>query len=73
MGVTIPLRSPRSTPPVPPHASFVLAPLGGFVGLFTAGGTLVDHLNYFSTPPDNAYGRLPDGTADLIVTVILEM
>jgi len=49
--------------PVPPHASFSLNPLGGFVGLFAANATLIDYLDYGALPDDHAFGRHPDGTA----------
>jgi len=50
--------------PLPPHASFVLNPLGGFVGLYLSNGTLVDYLSYGTMPVDYAYGRFPDGKAE---------
>ncbi len=53
--------------PVPPHASFSLNPLGGFIGLFTSGGSLVDYVNYGQLPANHALGRFPDGKAELRV------
>lgn len=47
--------------PSPLHTSgFALTPLGGFVGLFDAGGRLVDYLNVDSQPADTSFGRFPD-------------
>jgi len=59
---------PGQGPPPPErplHTSFALSSLGGFVGLFSAGGGLIDYLNYDQLPADHAFGRFPDGTADL--------
>ncbi len=48
----------------PLHAGFVL-PSSGLIGLFTASGALIDYLPYAGLGIDQAWGRFPDGTAEL--------
>ncbi len=45
------------------HTSFALSSQGGSVGLYTAGGVIVDYLNYGVLSGDTAYGKFPDGTS----------
>jgi hypothetical protein len=47
----------------PLHTSFSLSAANGHVGLYTAGGTIIDYLNYDPLPADTAYGKYPDGTS----------
>lgn len=47
----------------PLHASFALSPAGGSVGLYTAGGQIIDYLNYDPLPANVSYGKYPDGGA----------
>jgi hypothetical protein len=53
----------------PLHTNFLLA-ASGFLGLYSANGTLVDHLNYPSLPADDAFGRFPDGGAEVKALVV---
>jgi hypothetical protein len=43
------------------HTSFELNSLGGSVGLFTAGGVIVDYLNYDPLLANISCGKIPDG------------
>lgn len=45
----------------PRHTNFLLNASNASVGLFTAGGTLVDYLNLSSMPSGISFGRIPDG------------
>lgn len=45
----------------PLHAGFPLSPAGGSVGLFGAGGLVIDYINYPASANDVAFGRYPDG------------
>jgi len=49
--------------PSPPHANFALSVVGGYVGLYGPGGSLIDYTVYGALPGDHSYGRFPDGTA----------
>jgi len=46
----------------PLHTNFTLNSAGGYVGLYTAGGGLVDNLNYGALSANISYGRYFDGS-----------
>ncbi len=46
----------------PLHANFTIGPEAGTVALFTAGGVVVDALNFDALPANVSYDRFPDGT-----------
>jgi len=48
----------------PLHASFQLNPFGGTIGLYDAGGGIVDFLDYGILASDTSFGRFPDGGPD---------
>jgi hypothetical protein len=48
------------------HASFVLDPAGGHVGLYDGAGSLVSELAYPALGDNVSFGRLPDGGSALV-------
>jgi hypothetical protein len=56
-------------PEGPFHASFALAPAGGFVGMF-APGAVVDSVTFAAQPADRSLARIPDGDGSWRLTSV---